>query len=150
MVCKRPLLTAAQKNIMLQWVKAPKQEILEHLKTIIWSDESRFCLWTMLADVFNKDPMELLRNIVCKMWFRLEETCDVLEMCWSCFNYIKLSSLVDVTKNFNQNSFSELLEKQVLLFVIHLSEKIEHFTTYLWGQKIPPSPDQNRRLYDTC
>lgn len=59
---------------------------------------------------------------------------------WDCFSYTDLSLLIEVPENLNQYSCIELLSNQILLFVLHLSDKMEHFTIFLPEGKLPHSP----------
>lgn len=65
------------------------------IKTIILSDESIFCLWTILADVSTEDLMKLLRKTACRV------RSMVGKALWSIGGvcYTDLRSLVEGTAN---------------------------------------------------
>ena len=83
---KRPLLTSAHKVARLQWAKRHKNWTVHDWKRVIWSDESRFCLYVNDArrrvhrrpqEAFNEDCVQGVVQAGSSVMF------------WGCFNYVE-------------------------------------------------------------
>lgn len=110
---KKPFLNKKMKLARLQWAKKHENWDKNDWRNVIYSDESKFCL-------FGSDGMTYVRR---RPGERLSDECirptvkhPAGQMIWGAFSYYGLSKLVFINGTVNAKKYIDILEENLLPF----------------------------------